>query len=226
MNNTRRRFLATSGTVLLGGVAGCTGSSRSQTETHTTAESEVNTVTQTSETADRTDRRSTTDTERIETQTATQKPTPRNTETPIKVKPEKEIQQYTTFIGSHGLLDRKTSTKIQETLKTIIVTSSDWRAQINPKLLDDEVITILNETDYSSAYVAGFEEAAQDGVSYRLNAVERIADTLRFRCTTLGTIGRTTLRYRLLLVRLSRGDKELPDTVTVDISEETPTPSY
>jgi hypothetical protein len=86
-------------------------------ETGTTTESEVSTVTQTSETADRTDRRSTTGTERIETQTATQKPTPRNTETPIKVKPEKEIQQYTTFIGSHGSLDKKLQTRFKKRLR-------------------------------------------------------------------------------------------------------------
>jgi hypothetical protein len=136
------------------------------------------------------------------------------------------MQQFTTPVSDSGLLNRETSGEIQNTLKTIIVTSSDWRARINPELLDDEVITMLDETDYSSAYVAGFEETARDGVSYRLNAVERIADTLRFRCTILGTIGRTIVRYRLLLVRLPRGARELPDTVTVDISEETPTPSY
>lgn len=226
MNKTCRRFLATSGTVLLGGVAGCTGSSRSQTETGTTTESEVSTVTQTSETANGTDRRSTTDTERADTRTATQEPTSRDTETPNEIRPQKQVQQFTTPVSNSGLLNREKSENNQNTLKTIMLTTPDWRAQINPELLDDEVITMLDETDYSSTYVAGFEESARDGVSYRLNAVERIADTLRFCCTIVGTIGRTIVRYRLLLVRLPRDSRELPDTVAVDISEETPTPSY
>jgi cytoskeletal protein RodZ len=228
MNNTRRQLLATTGTVLLGGLAGCAESSQSQTERHTTAEAKTKTTRQTPEAADWTDSQPTTNSERSDTPTDTQEPTanpsPANTKTPTKITPIIKVQQFTTEITKTGALERELSTPLQAKRKTVIVTDSDWRSQIAPGRLDDKLVTMLDETDYSSAYVAGFEGIVGFRKLYKLNSVSRIKNTIKFNCKIIEKIGQNVLWYRLFLIRVGKSRERPPNTVVVNIQRDTPEP--
>lgn len=235
MNNTRRRLLTTGATVLLGGFAGCTELLRSQTEppTHTTArEPETKATAGTSETTGRTDSHPTADSETPGTPTDTRESPPNQTVQDTKttsdtqeLSPEQTVQQTTARISESGALRRSRSSSFtQATRETVVVRDSDWRDQIHPEPLDDETVKILEQTDYDSAYVVGFEGGLEHGQSYALKEVKRSSNELRLRCARLSGVGPQILVYRLLLLRLSRASGPPPNIVTVEIGELTQTP--
>lgn len=104
---------------------------------------------------------------------------------------------------------------------TVILFDRDWRSRMSMSALGDETVSFVEETDFETRYVAGFEvQVTEWGYHLRLESVEQSADRVRIEYSDVFVEGGPNVeQWRAMFVRLPR-ENGVPGTVTLHRTDE------
>lgn len=181
---TRRYYLASAATALGIFAAGCAGLDSNSSETSGTTEHHSS-KTELTTTGSPTGKN--TDSETLAEKQTTAMPDRNRTRYPL-------VQQPT---DGQALSAR-----------TVVLSSENWRRRVSVSNLDSRTVEFLDETDFESSYVIGFEvEVTEWGYHLRLEGIEKRSKSIQIRYSDVFVEGGPNVaQTRTMLIRLPRRD--------------------
>lgn len=97
-----------------------------------------------------------------------------------------------------------------------LITSRDETTRLNESVLDAGAATFIEDTDFDKEYLIAIQEfPASSAPDYRVEGVERVGEQVRVTINDSSRGGTTDITVETVLVRVTRGDRDLPSGATV-----------
>lgn len=92
--------------------------------------------------------------------------------------------------------------------RTVVLSSENWRRRVSVSNLDSRTVEFLDQTDFESSYVIGFEvEVTEWGYHLRLEGIEKRSESILIRYSDVFVEGGPNVaQTRTMLIRLPRRD--------------------